>query len=164
MTATDTFSAFDINGDFYLDNVNVNSIHLENYDENLMYVISAIFNSRIFSLFARIIANPQSGGYLKLNKQFLEPIPFPWKNINNRNSIVSDVVSLSKKIINRQNELLNEKDVSTHDVLVNSLKNMWNELDMIVEGELYELNNSQKEIVKNNPRSIDRIEMLLRLN
>lgn len=162
MTATDTFATFDSEGHYYLDNVNVNSVHITNGDKHLLIALSAIFNSRLFSFLARLIANPQSGGYLKLNKQFLEPIPFPWKNIKNNQSIITKLNSLASDISIRQNELLKEKSDSVKEVFKDTLNSYWNELDNFIEDELYQLTSEQKTIIKNYPRAVDRIEMLLR--
>jgi hypothetical protein len=162
MTATDTFATFDEKGDYYLDNVNVNSIHILSNDKELLVALSCIINTRIFSFLARLIANPQSGGYLKLNKQFLEPIPFPWKSLKGNTSIISKLNSLASDIIKRQDELLIEKKITVKEVLKDTLKSYWDELDNFVEDELYQLNTEQKNIIKKHPRTVDRIEMLMR--
>ena len=61
----------------YCDNANMFFIQMPDATENELYTLSAVICSDVFMLLAKSIANPQSGGYMKFNKQFLDPIPVP---------------------------------------------------------------------------------------
>lgn len=64
-------------GDYFGDNSNINTI-MDKYDDiNYLKGLCCIFNSPIFNDFARCYAGEASGGYHKLNKQFLENVPIP---------------------------------------------------------------------------------------
>lgn len=61
----------------YCDNANMFFIQTPHQTEDELYALSAVISSDIFMVLAKAVANPQSGGYMKFNKQFLDPIPIP---------------------------------------------------------------------------------------
>ncbi len=87
MTALDTFASLTLSDKTYCDNANVFFIDTPNKDETTLYALSAIINSTIYSVLARSIANPQTNGYFKFNKQFLEPVPFPYQNFTDNTKL-----------------------------------------------------------------------------
>ena len=80
MTARDVVASYSPgeNG-LYMDNANVWFVRIEDGDEHLMKAIAGLMNSTVFSVLAKLKANPQSGGYFKFNKQFI--INFIFKSL-----------------------------------------------------------------------------------
>jgi len=158
MTANDTFASISQNTLHYCDNANVFFIELPDKSKNKLYAFSAILNSTLFSVCARMIANPQSNGYFKFNKQFIEPIPFPVKQFTNNEKLINTLSDLSKEIEQKQQEYVNATP-KQKNIIKNILKQKWNNLDNIVY-ELYNLTQKQKEFFVNRKRNINRIDLL----
>lgn len=112
----------------YCDNANMFFIQLGNVDETRLYALAAIINSTIFYTFAKNTANPQSGGYFKFNKQFLDPIPVPREALLKANKDVKKLASIAKRIeeINEQLKICVSGQTSG---LRLSLKALWRDLD-----------------------------------
>ncbi|MBM3553479.1 MAG: restriction endonuclease subunit M [Alphaproteobacteria bacterium] len=65
----------DDKGEFYLNNVRVNGILLNNPKE--FWFLLGILNSKPADWVFRRIAKPKEGGYFEANKQFIAPLPIP---------------------------------------------------------------------------------------
>jgi hypothetical protein len=127
-------------------------------NENL-YALSAIINSTLFSVFARSIANPQSNGYYKFNKQFLDPIPFPSKNfLSNTNGLVHQLAALAQVIASQQQRYISSSPAQK-STLSGALQRNWKTLDRLVY-RLYDLTDTEIAEFENRGRNEDRIEML----
>jgi type I restriction-modification system DNA methylase subunit len=98
MTALDTFASLTFSDKTYCDNANVFFIDTPEKDEINLYALSAIINSTIYSVLARSIANPQTNGYFKFNKQFLEPVPFPVQNFTDNTKLKAQLATAAKRI------------------------------------------------------------------
>ena len=98
MTALDTYAAVTFSDKHYCDNANVNYVELPIINEVNLYAFTSIINSTVYSVLARSIANPQSNGYFKFNKQFLEPVPFPGEIFSKREDLKIQLFHISKKI------------------------------------------------------------------
>lgn len=112
----------------YCDNANMFFIQIENVDETRLYALAAIINSTIFYTFAKNIANPQSGGYFKFNKQFLDPIPVPREALLKANKDVKNLASIAKRIEDLNEQLNNCVGGQTSGLSL-SLEAQWRELD-----------------------------------
>lgn len=158
MTARDTIASYTFNEGFYLDNANVWAILIEDATPELMKAVTCILNSTIFSVLATSMANPQSGGYYKLNKQFLYPVPFPFENLENSIQMIHALSDLYDRIFILQENFL---DGINHkqEVLKSALNQVWKKVDEISE-ELYELDDSQIAIIRGIGKKIDRVEIL----
>jgi hypothetical protein len=106
MTALDTFASITFSNKTYCDNANVFFIEAPEKDEITLYALSALINSTVYSVLARSIANPQSNGYFKFNKQFLEPVPFPCQNFADNNELKAQLAEAAKKIEDLQNKFI----------------------------------------------------------
>ena len=159
MTARDTFATISLVDKLYCDNVNVNFIEIEEKTENNLYALAGIINSTVFSALARSAANPQSGGYYKFNKQFIDPVPFPVKNFtDDKGGLVTELAECSKDIQSQQDKYLSSTPTQKRTVKILLEKN-WEKLDEIV-FKLYELNSAEKKYFKNKDRNVDRIEFI----
>lgn len=155
MTALDTFATLSMSDKTYCDNVNVNFIDAPEKDENTLYALSAIINSTIYSVLARSIANPQTNGYFKFNKQFLEPVPFPCENFKNNFKLKTNLANIAKQIQDLQNKYKKSSPVekTTYERL---LLSQWNLLDELCY-QFYGLTDDEKAFFNNRGRNVDRI-------
>lgn len=158
MTAKDTIGALELTMGLYMDNANVWFVKIDNASDDILKAICAIVNSTIFSVLAKAKANPQSGGYYKLNKQFLMPVPFPSKNIIDSNPLVKKLAELSDEISESQ-EIYLTSTPNTKEVIRRLLEQKWHDLDNICY-ELYQVTDKQMAVIQSVGRSVDRVKLL----
>lgn len=158
MTALDTFAMVTKSQENYCDNANVNFISIEDRSDLNLYAISGIVNSTIFSVLARSIANPQTNGYFKFNKQFLEPIPFPVAAFTSNNNLKGEISQISQRIEELQGRYINSAP-NQKRALGRALQLQWNRLDQKVY-ELYNLSEEEIQFFQQRGRNVNRIEFL----
>ncbi|MFN8429785.1 MAG: N-6 DNA methylase [Spirosomataceae bacterium] len=157
MTALDTFATVTFSDGLYCDNANMFFVQLSDITEENLFAIAGIVNTTAFSVLGRSIANPQSNGYFKFNKQFLEPIPFPVERFQKEKELVSKIAAISQTIQLRQDQY--QVSPLKRSTLVPVLRKLWAELDELVY-ELYDLSETQKAFFNNRGRNINRIDFL----
>ncbi|TVZ51368.1 Eco57I restriction-modification methylase domain-containing protein [Dokdonia sp. Hel_I_53] len=157
MTTMDTFATVTLSDKIYCDNANMFFIQIDEVSEDRLFAVSGIINSVVFSVLGRSIANPQSNGYFKFNKQFLEPIPFPVENFNNSPELVGQLATVSRDIKNRQDQY--RTNPNNRNTLIPVLRQLWNQLDNLVYS-LYDLNEDQIAFFNERGRNIDRVTFL----
>jgi hypothetical protein len=157
MTTMDTFATVTLSEQIYCDNANMFFIQIDEVSEDRLFAVSGIINSVVFSVLGRSIANPQSNGYFKFNKQFLEPIPFPVENFNNSPELVGQLATVSRDIKNRQDQY--RINPNNRNTLIPVLRQLWNQLDNLVYS-LYGLNEEQISFFNERGRNIDRVTFL----
>jgi len=159
MTTLDTFATVTFSDKAYCDNANVYFMELPEVNSENLYALSAIINSTIFSVLARSIANPQSNGYFKFNKQFLEPVPFPSENFRtNKDGHVHQLAEVSKNIADQQQRYITASPAQKR-TLSGSLQRNWSRLDKLVY-RLYKLSDDEIAEFERRGRNVNRIEML----
>lgn len=158
MTALDTFATLTFSDKIYCDNANVFFIDTPEKDENTLYALSAIINSTIYSVLARSIANPQSNGYFKFNKQFLEPVPFPCEIFINDTELKLQLANVAKQIENLQNMFKTSSPTQKKGVKI-LLSKQWSLLDELCY-QFYGLTADEKAFFNNRGRNVDRIKTL----
>jgi len=158
MTAKDTIATYVSNRGLYMDNANVWFLSVDNADDLIMKAITCIINSTIFSVLGKVGANPQSGGYYKFNKQFISPIPFPSDKVICEEGDVNRLSSLYDEISELQQQYLMGSPV-TREMIAQSLIQRWDELDDICYT-LYEVSEEEREIIKDEGRTVSRIDLL----
>lgn len=159
MTAKDTFATISFSDKVYCDNANVYFVEIEDKSETNLYALAGIINSTLFSVLARSYANPQTGGYFKFNKQFLEPVPFPKENFrNNLNTIVNRLAECSQNIKQDQERYLTASPMQKRTIKL-LLDRNWKKLDELVY-DLYELDAATKAFFESKGRNKDRISIL----
>ena len=67
--------SIDAAGEYYLDNVDVNGIIVNN--EEMLYYLAGIINSPFLNFVWRQISKPFQNDYRSANKQFIAPLPIP---------------------------------------------------------------------------------------
>lgn len=158
MTALDTFATVTLSDRTYCDNANVFFIDTPEKDENSLYALSAVINSTVYSALARSIANPQSNGYFKFNKQFLEPVPFPVENFRQNTELKSGLARVAKRIDELQNSYIVSSPTQQRSIS-RLLSTQWNTLDELCY-QLYGLTDEEKAFFSDRGRNIDRIQIL----
>lgn len=158
MTALDTFATVTFSDRTYCDNANVFFIDIPQKDENSLYALSAVINSTVYSVLARSIANPQSNGYFKFNKQFLEPVPFPVSNFRENEQLKSDLAVIAKRIDELQTNYKSSSPIQQRSI-ARLLATQWNALDELCY-QLYGLTDADKVFFNDRGRNIDRIQTL----
>lgn len=158
MTANDTYATVTCNPKNYCDNANMYFIDIPKKTDINLYAVTGIINSTLFSVLARPIANPQSGGYFKFNKQFIEPIPFPKENFNKNRVLVLEISKLSQDIEKYQYEYKSSSP-RQKSIFKTILTGLWDNLDSKVY-ELYDLSNEEVIFFNQRGRNINRLELL----
>lgn len=158
MTALDTFAAITFSDRHYCDNANVNYVELPETNEVILFALASIINSTVYSVLARSIANPQSNGYFKFNKQFLEPVPFPGENFTEREDLKTQLFEISRRIEGLQVRYKSSSPYQKRGINA-LLQRQWDLLDEICY-QLYGLNDEEKAFFNERGRNIDRIKIL----
>lgn len=128
MTAKYPRAAVVLDKNVYCDNANMFFIQVDDVSETRLYALAAIINSTIFNTFARSVANPQSGGYYKFNKQFLDPIPVPRDAFLKENKDIVKLAGIARRI-EKTNEQLKISIGGQTSGLELSLQMLWKQLD-----------------------------------
>lgn len=158
MTHLDTIATFVNANSGYMDNSNVNFITLDNPNIEVAKSITAILNSTVFSVFAKLEANPQSGGYYKFNKQFLNPVPLPIKVLEQSPELINVLSNIVDEITDLQMTYL--KSISAKKNIYRQILNKkWQILDNLCY-KLYGLSKKEIELIVNEGRTIDRVDLL----
>ncbi len=161
MTARDTIATY-VDGDngLYMDNANVWFVNIEGAAPRLMKAVAAVVNSTVFSVLAKMKANPQSGGYYKFNKQFLAPVPFPSSRLASDRAAQSELSSLSDKIRAFEKRYLSAV-ANKRSLLSQQLDALWERLDGLCE-DLYGLSDEERSAIRKVGRTVSRVELLPR--
>lgn len=158
MTALDTYAAITFSNRHYCDNANVNYIELPEINEINLYAFASIINSKVYSVLARSIANPQSNGYFKFNKQFLEPVPFPGESFSKNIDLKMKLFNLSKRIQKLQIRYIRSSPSQKRGIAT-LLNRQWEQLDEVCY-QFYGLTEEEQTLFNERGRNIDRIELL----
>ena len=111
-----------------------------------------------FSVFAKLEANPQSGGYYKFNKQFLNPVPLPIKVLEQSPELINVLSNIVDEITDLQMAYL--KSISAKKNIYRQILNKkWQILDNLCY-KLYGLSKKEIELIVNEGRTIDRVDLL----
>ncbi|MFC2174780.1 Eco57I restriction-modification methylase domain-containing protein [archaeon] len=79
-------AVYDSEGEFCLDNVDVNGVILDNNDD--YEYVTAILNSKLLTFYLTKISTPFRGGFYSCNKQYLERLPIANASEKNKTSII----------------------------------------------------------------------------
>jgi len=159
MTALDTFATVTLRSDLYCDNANMYFLELRNRQEEFLWAMAAIINSSLFSTLARDVANPQSGGYFKFNKQFLDPMPFPTDRFYGGDpAFISQLAEASRGVREVQDRYKNGTPTQRAAAAI-QLQSLWNRLDECVVN-LYELTLDDLQHIPKLGRNVSRISLL----
>lgn len=158
MTANDVYASVTLSDYYYCDNSNVNYTDIPEKTTENLYAVASIFNSTIFSILARAIANKQQNGYFKLNKQYLEPVLFPAYIFERNKKIVKELASIGIELEEKQNDYIYAPPHKQMRIK-KELTALWKSLDDLT-AKAYKLTNSQEQYFKDIGRNIDRNDIL----
>ncbi|WP_293895602.1 N-6 DNA methylase [Flavobacterium sp.] len=158
MTSLDTFATITFSDEIYCDNANMFFVEAPEKDEVTLYALSAVINSTVYSVLARTIANPQSNGYFKFNKQFLEPVPFPCQNFTNNIELKTLLAETANKIEDLQKKFIGGSP-NQQRTFANLLLAQWDILDNLCY-ELYDLSADEIAFFNGRGRNVNRIESI----
>ena len=146
------YAAYDREGDFCLDNVDVGGVSLKHsYKNQILIYILGLLNSKLLKWYFPFVSEPFRGGWLSANRQFLSQIPIRTINFSDPSDksnhdrmveLVESMLSLHKKlaktktahdktVIQRQIDATDKRI----DKLVYELYGLTEEEIKIVEGE-----------------------------
>ncbi len=160
MTIEDTMATVDLEGDVYQDNVRVNSISSQYFNQSQLVCLAAVLNSSVFNALAKVKAGMSDSGWRQLNKQFLDPMPFPVHSLNDKKT-VDTLSSIASKIMKLQEQSIMAENEGEKQAYKSSLDSLWNDLDKNAE-DFFQLTDSQKEIIRKYPRRVNRVDLLTR--
>ena len=161
MTARDVVASYSPgeNG-LYMDNANVWFVCVDGGGACLMKAIAALMNSTVFSVLAKLKANPQSGGYFKFNKQFLAPVPFPSELLKKDLRAQKKLSALSDKIHSIEERYV-KANANLRGLITQQLATLWRELDEFSE-RLYGLTSDESAVIGEVGRTVSRVALLPR--
>ncbi|MCJ7491768.1 MAG: N-6 DNA methylase [Dehalococcoidia bacterium] len=108
-------AAYDPNGLWYLDNVDVGGVILKDgSDKNYKYVLG-LLNSRLLDFYFRQISAPFRGQYRSANRQFISPLPIKQINPNNKDEsrLRAVLVTLVEGVLKLKEQLATKEEA--HD-------------------------------------------------
>ena len=152
MTTKETYATFVSDRGLYMDNSNVWFLNYRGSNAKVMKALTMIINSTLFSVFGKCGANPASNGYYKFNKQFLEPIPLPNRQISPSNDYIKQLARLydEVKALLEEYDKANENDRKSYR---NMMESKWQAVDDCCM-ELYEIEKDERMLIN----SIGRVE------
>lgn len=95
---------FDAKGEFYFNNVRVNSILPDNISNG--WYLLGIMNNPVCDYIFKLIAKPKASGYFEANKQFIAPLPVPPANGAEKSQVAEKAKHLQKLHTRRRDLML----------------------------------------------------------
>ena len=121
-------AAYDADGKFYLDNVDVGGVLLRDASEdNYLYVLT-LLNSNLIDWYFQQISAPFRGNYRSANRQFIEPLPI--RRFDSSNSTDKEIY---RAIIDKGEEMisLQERLGTVRYVLTSELTDIQREVERV---------------------------------
>ena len=143
--------AYDTDGKFYLDNVDVGGVLLrDDGEDNYLYVL-ALLNSKLIDWHFRKISVPFRGNFRSANRQFIEPLPI--RRIESSNTADSEVhraiVEKARRMLKLQGRVGPARDMFTNrrTDLLHEIARIDSDIDDLVY-ELYGLTSAERRLVE----------------
>lgn len=149
MTSKDVIGIFSGNNtiktdnEIFADNANVYQMIINNGTDEIFKSMTCILNSTIFSMLAKLFANPQLNDNFKFSKQFLKLVPIPYKSLISNPEALGNLSTLYDEIYSLQISYKNAIP-SKKETLAKKLYRKWDKLDDYVL-ELYQFEEEIKE-------------------
>lgn len=147
MTSKEVIASY-INTPAYPDNSNMWFMEFSGKSDDFHLAITAILNSKLFSVMAIHFSNPQANGYKKMNKQFISQVTIPYdKVVQNKDVLyklrdfsveINDLIDKGERIVIDGEKRINEEIINQKFDQLNSFVN-----------DLYELTEEQRRMVEN---------------
>lgn len=118
-----------------------------NPDSEISYLaLLGILNSKLSSFFLRLISTSFRGGYIALNKQFIEKIPIPIQNLNERCND-EEIVNKAENMVSLHQKLATAKSPQSRTVIQRQIEVTDRQIDRLVY-QLYDLVDEEIQIVE----------------
>ncbi|MCK4222443.1 MAG: restriction endonuclease subunit M, partial [Dehalococcoidia bacterium] len=144
-------AAYDRDGCFYLDNVDVGGLVMKEQSDSEYRYITGLLNSRLLDYYLHRISVPFRGGFYSANRQFLEPLPIRCIDFESltEKSIYDDLITLVDRMLelNRRLAPIRNTPCNEHDDLLREISRTDNEIDNLVY-DLYGLTEKERKIVE----------------
>ncbi len=144
---------YDLNGSFYLDNVDVGGLTLKKHTKSNYLYITALLNSRLLDYYLHRISVPFRGGFYSANRQFLEPLPMHRIDFDNpaEKKMHDDLVALADKMLKLNKRLapIRKTPCNERDELLREIERTDKEIDNLVY-DLYGLTEAERKLVEGN--------------
>ena len=143
-------AAWDTDGDYFLDNVDVGGVTLkpEYQDHGLQYLL-ALLNSRLMAWYFPFVSAPFRGGWMSANRQFLSQLPFCPVNFSkaSEKSTHGEIVAKVTAMLAAKTELAGAKTYKDKTYYENKCADLDRQIDALVY-ELYGLTEDEIKIVE----------------
>lgn len=147
-TCVDTTAIFDETGEFYQDNVRVNSLIINGATSSHYKALCSIINSVTFDCLAKVTSEVLDNGYIQFNKQFINPVPMPVKRVMTDSILCKKLSDAYDEMKDLANQFANASDSESKHAVENALVSAEKSLNEIVETEAYQLTNQEKDALK----------------
>lgn len=138
---------YDIEGEFYLDNVDVGGIILKENKDDAYFYLLGLLNSKLIDWYFRQISAPFRGGFRSANRQFLELLPIHMIDYKDK-SLKDDLVVSVKHMVTLKQHLAKSTPGSTeHDNLVHQNDQLEAEIEDFVY-KLYGVSTQERAIIE----------------
>ena len=106
---------YDSKGEFYLDNVDVGGVLLEDTsEENYLYVLG-VLNSTLTNWYFQKLSAPFRGAYRSANKQFIEPLPIHTTDSDADRQVRDAMVAKVRRMLDLQQRIAPVRDQNTSE-------------------------------------------------
>ncbi|HPV99393.1 MAG: TaqI-like C-terminal specificity domain-containing protein [Spirochaetota bacterium] len=149
------YAAYDIDGNHFLDNVDVGGITLiDQFSDHSLEYLLGLLNSRLLKWFFPFVSAPFRGGWLSANKQFLSQLPI--RPINFDDPADRDrhdrMVALVERMLSLHRELAAAREPHQRTALQRQIDATDARIDALVY-ELYDLTDDEIAVVEGEGRN-----------
>jgi len=141
---------YDVEGRYYLDNVDVGGLLLKEASENSYRYVLGLLNSALLDWHFRQVSVPFRGGFRSANRQFIEPLPIRRINFGNRadKQMHDSLVALVGRMVELHKRLAQKGDIrdQAREALEQEIQRTDRDIDNLVY-DLYGLTAPEREMV-----------------
>ncbi len=146
-TCVDTTAIFDEAGEFYQDNVRVNSIVIEGANSSQYKALCAIINSTVFDCLAKVTSESLDNGYIQFNKQFITPVPMPIARVMGDKTLCQKLANAYDEMKLLANQFASATDSESKQACEIALASAEKSLNEIVTMDAYQLTDQERVIL-----------------
>ena len=140
---------FDSRGEYYLDNVDVGGVLLEDSSEaNYLYVLG-LLNSSLINWYFQKLSAPFRGAYRSANKQFIEPLPIHTIDSDSERQLRDAIVAKVRRMLELQQRIgpIRDQNIAERDYTQRYIDRVDREIDDLVYN-LYGLTDVERKLTE----------------
>ena len=140
---------FDSRGEYYLDNVDVGGVLLEDSSEaNYLYVLG-LLNSSLINWYFQKLSAPFRGAYRSANKQFIEPLPIHTIDSDSERQLRDAIVAKVRRMLELQQRIgpIRDQNIAERDYTQRYIDRVDGEIDDLVYN-LYGLTDVERKLTE----------------